>query len=77
MSRTIRLAGLPWTPKFFERFEQVKGYDVRPYVAAMLLAGGGRGEAAVKLTDAEVRAKADYYDVFSQMFAAGFFEAQG
>ncbi len=71
------IAGLPWTPKFFERFEQVKGYDVRPYVAAMLLAGGGRGEAAVKLTDAEVRAKADYYDVFSQMFAAGFFEVQG
>jgi len=32
------IAGLPWTPKFFERFEQVKGYDARPYVAAMLMA---------------------------------------
>jgi hypothetical protein len=71
------IAGLPWTPKFFERFQQVKGYDVRPYVAAMLMASGGRGEAAVKLTDAEVRAKADYYDVFSQMFAEGFFQVQG
>jgi hypothetical protein len=71
------IAGLPWTPKFFERFEQAKGYDVRPYVVAMLMASGGRGETPVKLTDAELRAKADYYDVFSQMFAAGFFQVQG
>jgi hypothetical protein len=71
------IAGLPWTPKFFERFEQVKGYDVRPYLAAMLMASGGRGETPVKLADAELRAKADYYDVFSQMFAEGFFQVQG
>jgi hypothetical protein len=31
----------------------------------------------VKLTDAEVRAKGDYYDVFSQMFRDGFFKPQG
>ena len=31
----------------------------------------------MKLTDAEVRAKADYYDVFSQMFRDGFFKPQG
>jgi hypothetical protein len=71
------ITGLPWTPKFFERFEQVKGYDVRPYLAAMLMASGGRGETPVKLTDVELRAKADYYDVFSQMFADGFFKPQG
>ena len=71
------IAGLPWTPKFFERFEQVKGYDARPYVAAMLMASGGRGDAPVKLTDVELRAKADYYDVFSQMFRDGFFKPQG
>jgi hypothetical protein len=71
------IAGLPWTPKFFDRFEQVKGYDVRPYLAAMLMASGGRGEMPAKLTDTELRAKADYYDVFSQMFAAGFFQVQG
>jgi hypothetical protein len=71
------IQGLPWTPKFFERFEQVKGYDARPYVAAMLLASGGRGAAAVKLTDPELRAKADYYDVFSLMFRDGFFKPQG
>jgi len=71
------IAGLPWTPKFFDRFEQVKGYDVRPYLAAMLMASGGRGEMPMKLTDVELRAKADYYDVFSQMFADGFFKPQG
>jgi hypothetical protein len=71
------IAGLPWTPRFLERFEQVKGYDVRPYLAAMLMASGGRGETLVKLTDAELRAKADYYDIFSQTFADGFFKPQG
>ena len=71
------IQGLPWTPKFFERFQQVKGYDARPFVAAMLLASGGRGGAAVKLSDAELRAKADYYDVFSLMFRDGFFKPQG
>src|SRR5580692_7403878 len=24
--------GLPWTPKFFARFREIKGYDVQPYV---------------------------------------------
>jgi hypothetical protein len=30
-----------------------------------------------RLTDAELRAKGDYYDVFSQMFRDGFFKPQG
>jgi hypothetical protein len=63
--------GLPWTPKFFERFTQVKGYDVRPYLATFLQPRG------TKLTEAQTRAKADYYDVFSQMFRDGFFKPQG
>ncbi len=97
------IAGLPWTPKFFDTFQQAKGYDIRPYLGAILLSqGGGRvrptaaspGAAAApqsdpafipagppmlpaKLTDAELRAKADYYDVFSQMFRDGFFKPQG
>ncbi|MGP8258836.1 MAG: glycosyl hydrolase [Acidobacteriaceae bacterium] len=101
------ISGLPWTPKFFDTFERVKGYDIRPYLGALLLSaggGGGRprpaaapgqggaGAAApvqttqapripstppVQLTDAEVRAKGDYYDVFSQMFRDGFFKPQG
>jgi hypothetical protein len=65
------ISGLPWTPKFFDRFTEVKGYDVRPYLAAFLQ------PRDTKLTDAQRRAKADYYDVFSQMFRDGFFKVQG
>lgn len=71
------ISGLPWTPKLFARFERVKGYDVRPYLAAILSAQPRRGEAPVTLSDAELRAKGDYYDVFSQMFRDGFFKPQG
>ena len=99
------IAGLPWTPAFFDTFQKVKGYDIRPYLGAILLSqGGGRPRppagaptrpaaatpqsdpafippgpptAPVKLTDAELRAKGDYYDVFSQMFRDGFFKPQG
>jgi alpha-L-rhamnosidase len=65
------ISGLPWTPKFFDRFTQVKGYDVRPYLAAFLQPRN------TKLTDVQTRAKADYYDVFSLMFRDGFFKPQG
>jgi hypothetical protein len=79
------ISGLPWTPAFFDRFQQLKGYDIRPYLAALLTSqGGGRprpGQPAppppAKLSDAELRAKGDYYDVFSQMFRDGFFKPQG
>jgi len=80
------ISGLPWTPKFFDRFQQEKGYDIKPYLVALLLSqgGGGRprpGQPAplppAKLTDAELRAKGDYYDVFSMMFRDGFFKPQG
>ena len=65
------ISGLPWTPKFFARFQQVKGYDIRPYVATFLLPKG------TAMTETQRRAKADYYDVFSQMFRDGFFKPQG
>ena len=71
------ISGLPWTPAFFDTFQKEKGYDARPYVGAILISQGGRGQTAVKLTDAELRAKGDYYDVFSQMFRDGFFKPQG
>jgi len=104
------IAGLPWTPAFFSTFQRIKGYDIRPYLGAVLLSqGGGRARPPAaappngtpatstaaapqsdpafipagpptppaKLTDAELRAKGDYYDVFSQMFRDGFFKPQG
>jgi hypothetical protein len=64
------IRGLPWTPKFFDRFREEKGYDVRPYLASFL------GKPA-EMTEKQRRAKADYYDVFSQMFRDGFFKPQG
>ncbi len=57
--------------KIFDRFSQIKGYDIGPYLASFLQPRGA------KLTDAQMRAKADYYDVFSQMFRDGFFKPQG
>ena len=68
------IRGLPWTPKFFDRFQQLKGYDIRPFVATFTTAAG---QTAMQLTEQQKRAKADYYDVFSQMFRDGFFKVQG
>lgn len=65
------VAGLPWTPRFFERFTAVKGYDIRPYLASFL---GGR---EARLTPEQALAKADYYDVFSLLFEDGFFKPLG
>jgi hypothetical protein len=72
------ISGLPWTPKFFERFRQIKGYDVQPYTALFAYTPSRREPVlAIHLTPEQARIKADYYDVFSQMFAAGFFKPQG
>ncbi len=62
------IRGIPWTNAFFARFEQLKGYDVRPYVASFF---------APDLTEEEKLVKADYWDVFSRMFRAGFFQVLG
>lgn len=62
------IGGIPWTNAFFDRFQQIKGYDVRPYVASFF---------APNMTDEQKRVKADYWDVFSQMFASAFFKQQG
>ena len=72
------IAGLPWTPKFFERFKESKGYDVQPYVALFAETPSRRGTGVpIHLTPEQLRIKGDYYDVFSRMFAAGFFKPQG
>jgi hypothetical protein len=72
------IPGLPWTPKFFERFKEIKGYDVQPYVALFAQTPSRRDPGiAIHLTPEQIRIKGDYYDVFSQMFAAGFFKPQG
>lgn len=64
------IRGLPWTPKFFAHFTELKGYDIRPYLASFFL-------KPAEMTERERRARADYSDVFSQMFRDGFFKPQG
>lgn len=71
------IAGLPWTAKFFARFEEIKGYDVQPYAALFAQTPSRRDPGVpIHLTPEQSRIKGDYYDVFSQMFAAGFFKPQ-
>ncbi len=74
------IQGLPWTPKFFARFQQEKGYDVRAYLPAFappVHVPGQRDASGLPLTEQQRRVKADYYDVFSLMFRDGFFKPQG
>ena len=56
----------PWTPKLLETFQTVKGYDFKPYIP--LIFGGGT------LTWEAQRAKADYFDVWTQMFRDNFYK---
>jgi hypothetical protein len=72
------IGGLPWTPKLFDRFRQIKGYDVQPFAALFAQSPSPRDAGVpIHLTPEQIRIKGDYYDVFSQMFAAGFFKPQG
>jgi len=64
------VSGLPWTQSFFDRFQQVKGYDIAPYVATFLQPRG------TQTTPEQARARADYWDVFSILFADSFFKVQ-
>ncbi len=65
------IRGLPWTPGFFDEFQRVKGYDLRPYLAGFFVAKPD------EMTEVERRVKADYFDVFARMFRDGFFKVQG
>ncbi len=55
----------PWTPKLLETFQNVKGYDFKPYIP--LIFGG------ITTPEAQ-RAKADYWDVWSGMFRDNFYK---
>ena len=58
---------IPWTPKLLDEFQKQKGYDLKPYIPMWFLG---------KLTDEAQRAKADYYDVWSGLFAKNFFDVE-
>jgi hypothetical protein len=61
------IRGIPWTPKIFDIFEQKKGYDIRPFVASFFAPG---------LTEEQKRIKADYWEVWSDLFGENFFKVQ-
>ncbi len=61
------IRGIPWTPQIFEVFKKRKGYDVQPYVASFFTG---------KPTEEQKRIKADYWDVWSDLFGENFFQVQ-
>ena len=61
------IRGIPWTTTLFNTFKRMKGYDVRPYVASFF---------APALTEEQWRVRADYWDVWSTLFAENFFKIQ-
>lgn len=60
-------AYIPWTPAMLQEFRQRKGYDIQPYLASFFLR---------YLTKEQQRAKADYWDVWSDLFGKNFFGQQ-
>lgn len=60
-------AHLPWTPSIIETFKNVKGYDPTPYLASFF---------TKTPTIEEQRVKADYWDIWSNLFATNFFGQQ-
>lgn len=54
----------PWAPDLSAEFERQKGYDVRPYLAAFF---------TPKMSDEVRRVKADYWDVWTDMYRENFF----
>lgn len=57
----------PWTPNMVEEFRSRKGYDPTPYLASLL---------ASNRSVREKRFRADYWDVWSELFALNFFQQQ-
>jgi hypothetical protein len=64
----------PWNDTIAAEFQRRKGYDVRPYLP--FFASFPRNAGGLKLTDEQKRAKADYWDVWSDLFAVNFFKQQ-
>jgi hypothetical protein len=60
-------AHIPWTPAIIETFKRKKGYDPVPYLATLFV--------PVR-TEQEKRIRADYWDIWSEMFADSFFKQQ-
>ncbi len=60
-------AYIPWTPNMLQEFKQRKGYEVQPYLSSFFLR---------RLNEEQKKAKADYWDVWSDLFGKNFFQQQ-
>ncbi len=58
----------PWSPALPAEFKKKKGYDVTPYLASFF---------SRDATPIQAKAKADFYDVWSDMFGENYFKPQG
>jgi len=67
-------AATPWTEGILDLFKEQKGYDVMPYLPYCVHMG--RRDPRIELTDKQRRAKADYWDVWSQLYGKHFFGLQ-
>ncbi len=61
------IRGIPWTPQVFTVFEERKGYEVQPYIASFF---------TPVLTEKQKLIKADYWDIWSDLFGENFFKVQ-
>jgi hypothetical protein len=57
----------PWTPEILTEFKARKGYDVKPWLASF---------SVPQLSEEAKRVKADYWDVWSDLFRDNFFTVQ-
>ena len=57
----------PWTPEILEEFKARKGYDIKPYLASFFVP---------ELSEEAKLMKADYWDVWSDLFRDNFFNLQ-
>ncbi len=57
----------PWTPTIIDEFRIRKGYDITPYLASFYIP---------HLTEESKRMRADYWDVWSDLFRDNFFKVQ-
>lgn len=59
--------GVPYTPAIFDEFQRRKGYDVRPHLAKLFMK---------EPTEEARRIRADYWDVWSDLYRDNFFKPQ-
>ena len=81
-------SSIPWTPTLLEQFRQQKGYDLQPYLPLFFMGKLTDDERRAnllrqmatldmgQLTEEAQRVKADYYDVWSNIFKDSFFRVQ-